>query len=63
MANKATKAKAAATRKAKGHFHGRICLTGFADKAKNTDNKRRSPWKGCAKSANSKRAPVDLMAA
>jgi hypothetical protein len=64
MANKATKAKASATRKAKQHFHGKICLTSFADKAKNPDNKRRSPWRGCAKSVSGKRnTVVDLMAA
>ena len=49
MANKSTRSKTAATRKAKGHFHGKPCFTSFADKAKNPDNKRRSPWRGSAK--------------
>jgi len=64
MANKATKAKTASARRAGQHFHGKICLTNFADKAKNPDNKRRSPWRGSAKSASGKRSTaVDLMAA
>jgi hypothetical protein len=49
MANKSSKAKAKTARKAKQHFHGKICLTSFADKAKNPDNKRHSPWRGSAK--------------
>ena len=49
MANKASKAKASAARKAKQHFHGRACLTSFTDRQKNPDNKRLSPYKGGAK--------------
>jgi hypothetical protein len=49
MANKSSKAKAKTARKAKSHFHGKICLTSFSDRDKNPDNKRRSPWRGSAK--------------
>lgn len=47
--NKNSKANKAAARKAKQHFHGKACLTSFADKDKNPQNLRTSPWRGAAK--------------
>jgi hypothetical protein len=49
MANKSTKAKAKAARKAKTHFHGKTCVTDFKLKDKNPDNGRKSAWRGMKK--------------
>ena len=59
MANKATKANVAQTRKEKKHFHGRACVTSFwimqdGRQVKNPATNRKSPWKGA--STTNKRA-------
>lgn len=46
MANKNSKAKRKLASKAGTDFHGRPCITSFAQKDKNPENKRKSPWKG-----------------
>ena len=45
MANKNTQIKHRLARKNKTHFHGKACVTCFASKDKNPENKRKSPYK------------------
>jgi len=43
--NKNSKIRHAIARKNKTHFHGSSCVTCFVSKAKNPENKRKSPYK------------------
>jgi hypothetical protein len=68
MANGETKSRIAAERKAKKHFHGRLCETSFwvmkgGIQIKNPATKRKSPWKGGNTSNKRTRQVTDLVAA
>jgi hypothetical protein len=52
--NKNTRAKKKLASKEKTNFHGKPCITSFAEKEKNPENKRRSPWKGAKPGGDSR---------
>jgi len=67
MANKNTRARTAAERKEKKHFHGKACETAFwvvkgGQQVRNPNTKRKSPWRG-GSAANKKAARRPEMAA